>query len=868
MKRKFRGRHAPLALVLVLIWGGCAVDRKLEEKDLSPKVQSTKIFASVGTLITTLQQDENREILPIQKIPPHVRDAVVAIEDARFYTHRGVDAKAILRALYRNTKTGKVLEGGSTITQQLVRNAVSEVGKEKSLERKIKEASYAYNVDQSFSKNKILELYLNTVYFGEGSYGVQTAARTFFGKDVTDLSLAQGALIAGLIRSPVNYDPRANPDAALRRRNLVLDKMFVNKFAEADEVALAKSEPIGIVDKVEASIYPAPYFIDYVTRQIQKSPEFKDLGDTEIIRGNTLFRGGLRIYTTVDLKAQAAAEEAVAKVLDRPGEDPSASLVAIDPKNGHVKAMIGGRDFFAAEEQDPCRLVKAVNADGSPKSCAKVNLALGQGGGGGGRQSGSAFKPFVLAAALEKGKRLTDTYEASSCIEIPGADAGGTRPWKVCNYEDQGFGPTTIREATYKSINTVYAQLIMDIGPEAAVQTAEKLGICETTRPLLPGGKGCDLQAVPSAALGANVVSTLDMASAFSSFPNLGVHVKPVSITKIEDASGNILWRAVEDKKQVLNPGVAYLTTNTLEDVINKGTASRSGKIGRPAFGKTGTAQEWRDAWFIGGAGTDLVAAVSVYWPDGEIEMKPSCDGRRTSYVISKNSKGNPIAQPPECRTTRIRVTGGSWPTQIWQLFMLKALEGVPASTFPIPEVEVVTLVIDAKRGCLPNPYTPQADIQSLQFIKGTEPTEICTEPTGPVGATVPSVVGYPEDQAIKLLQDAGFKVSRKTEPSRLYPPGRVVRQDPQAGTEVEPGVTVTIYVSVAAVMKKVPDVVNKSEAEAKKILTQAGFRPVVTEKAPECSRKQSSCIVKDQTPDGGTEAPEGSEVYLKIGPG
>lgn len=824
---------AAAVAALALLAGACTPGRKVEEESLEPKNQSTKIFAADGSLITTLRQEENREVLSVEEIPKHVRDAVVAIEDARFYTHKGLDAKAVLRAIYTNAKSGKVVEGGSTITQQLVRNSLKEVGREQTLERKLREASYAYRVDSGYAKDKILELYLNTVYFGEGAYGIQTAAQTYFGKDAKDLSLAEAALLAGLIKSPVNYDPYTNADGALRRRDRVLDRMFLAGFAGSQEVAAAKSAGLGVREKTQSLRYPAPYFVDYVTRLIQHSGKFSELGESVAARANLLFRGGLRIHTTLDRKMQNAAEEAIAKVLDRPDQDPSASLVAIEPKTGHVRALVGGRDFFASQSEDPCAKVGALNADGSPKTCAKVNLALGREGGGSGRQSGSAFKPFVLAAALENGKRLTDTYQASACMNIPRADAG--RTWHVCNYEDTAFATTTVREATVKSINVVYAQIIMDVGAQKVVDVAQRMGI---ESPLV---------AVPSAALGANAVSPLEMASAFTSFPNLGVHVRPVAITKITDRRGNVLWKPIEERRQAIKPGVAYLALQALQEVIARGTAARHGKIGRPAFGKTGTAQEWRDAWFVGGAGVDLVAAVAVFWPDGEIEMKPACGGP---------------AVPPTCRPTRLRVTGGSWPTQIWQLFMLKALEGIPASTFSVPRLEVVNVRVDATRGCLPNQYTPADTIESQSYIKGTEPTELCTEPTGPVLAKVPSVVGYPGAEAVALLERAGFKVAKEDESSRLYPPGRVIRQAPEGGTDASAGSTVTIWISVAAT-KKVPDVVNMSEAEAREVLERAGFK-VRVEPQSSCGQ---NCFVWDQSPDAGERAAEGSDVTIYVKP-
>jgi penicillin-binding protein 1A len=856
--RAGRGRRqAALAVVLALLASGCARLPKVDVAALIPAIQSTKIYAADGSLVTTLEQEENRESIALEEIPEHVRNAVIAIEDARFYKHRGFDAKAIMRALWSNARSGRIKEGGSTITQQLVRNAVQEIGREKTMERKLREASYAYQVEQSFTKNKILELYLNTVYFGEGAYGIQTAAQTYFDKDAKSLTLHEGAVLAGLIKSPVNYDPYTDAEAARKRAGLVLDRMVTLEFATREEADAAKAAEIAVRGKPDATRYPAPYFVDFITRQMQHSKDFAALGDTVQERSNRLFRGGLRIYTTLDPKMQAAAEQSVAQVLDHPN-DPSASVVAIDPKNGHVKALVGGRDYFADEKSDPCVQVGAINADGSPKTCAKVNLALGRAGGGSGRQSGSSFKPFVLAAALGRGRHLTDTYPASPCIDIPNADAGGTRPWHVCNYEESGFGPMTLREATVKSVNVVYAQLIAQVGAEAVVETAQQMGVGDTARRL---GINASLSAVPSAALGANAVSPLDMASAFGAFPTQGVWVKPVSVTQIKDAGGKVVWKPVEEKRQALNRGVAYLSTSVMQEVIERGTAARHGKLGRPAFGKTGTAQEWRDAWFVGGAGTDLVASVSVFWPDFEVEMKAACGTASTAYQLVD---GKVI--PPTCRPTRIKVSGGTWPTQIWQLFMLKALEGVPATDFAVPAVDLVEVDIDVSRGCLPNPYTPKELIRSQRYVAGTEPKEVCAEPTGPPQAVIPSVVGYPENEATKLLAQGGFVVERDEEPSRLFPPGRVTRQSPAPGTEATAGATVTIWISRTTDEIPVPDVVNLSEAEARQILEKAGFAVDVL-RAAGCTRKEQDCFVWDQTPDAGKKVDEGSKITIAVKP-
>lgn len=845
-----------IAIILGMIASACATDIKVDESTLAPKIQSTKLYAGDGSLMTTLKQEENRELVALSDIPTHVRQAVLAIEDSRFYSHKGFDARAILRAMYVNATSGKVLEGGSTITQQLVRNSLKDVGTEQTIQRKLREASVAYRVDETFSKDKILELYLNTVYFGEGAYGVQTAAQTYFGKTAKELSLPEGALLAALIKAPVTFNPYTNAVGALGRRNHVLDRMFVNKFAKADAVATAKGSPLGVREKVELDRYPYPYFVDYITRLIQRDPDghFKQFGDTAAARTNVLFRGGLRIYTTLDPKMQAAAEEAVARVLDRPETDPSASLVAIDPKTGHVKALIGGRDYYAPQDQDPCAKVGAINADGSAKTCAKVNLALGAQGGGSGRSPGSAYKPMALAVGLQNGVRLTDVYGAPSCVTIPKADAG--RGWDVCNYEETSFGPSvSLREGTTKSINTVYAQMLVDAGRGSPQKAAKE--IVELSKRM---GIKADLEPpVPSIAIGTKSVSPLDMATAYTVFPNLGEYLEPIAITKITDPQGNLLWQPQQKREQAMNPGVAYLVTQVLQEVIERGTGARNAKLGRPAFGKTGTSQEYRDAWWVGGAGTDLVAAVTVFWPDGEVSMKGGCSGERTKYAIREG-----VVIPPSCRPTRIRVVGGSWPAQIWQIFMLKALEGIPASTFPVPEIDTVKVAIDVTRGCLPNQFTPRIDIRTEEFVKGTEPTETCTEPTAPVVTKVPAVVGFPEEQARALLENARFKVVIQFEVSELYPPGRVTRQSPDAGEEVEPGTTITLWISTAAAYVSVPDVVNMNERQAKQALESQGLNARV-QRDGGCRPNDNKCIVRDQDPDAGTSVVQGSEVTIFV---
>ncbi|MFQ5574732.1 MAG: transglycosylase domain-containing protein, partial [Terriglobia bacterium] len=335
----------------------------LKEQAVTKSPETSKLYAADGTLLTDLFVEQNRIIVPLTKVQPHLQNAVVAIEDQRFYTHKGVDAEAIARAALTNFEQGVIAEGGSTITQQYVKNTL--IKPHKTLSRKIKEAYLAYQVEKKHSKKDILEKYLNTVYFGVNAYGVETASQTFFGKQAAHLSLAEAALLAGLIKSPNNYSPYTYPERALARRSAVLRRMVQQSYITEAEARLARAEPL-TVKPIEQRPVPAKYFVDYVKRLILDDSRY---GSTPSQRANFLFKGGLRIYTTLDLEMQAHAEEA-ANMLDRP-DDPSVAIAAVEPSTGYVKALVGGRDF----------------------ETSKFNLAIQ-----GKRQPGSSFKIFVLAS--------------------------------------------------------------------------------------------------------------------------------------------------------------------------------------------------------------------------------------------------------------------------------------------------------------------------------------------------------------------------------------------------------------------------------------------------------------------------------------
>jgi len=665
---------------LALLSSACRPVPSLEEATADPSLaQTSRIYDSRGRLITTLHAEENRRVVSLSQIPETVQDAVIAVEDQRFWTHRGVDLKALMRATYVNLSTGGIEQGGSTITQQFVRNAYSSVGRERTVARKLREASLALQIEKQHSKEWILEQYLNTVYFGEGAYGIQLAARTFFSKPATALTLSESALLAGLIAGPELWDPVERPAGATLRRNLVLRRMEELGMISSAERQEAEAEPLGLTPKRGGDRYPAPYFVDYVKHWILTSERF---GDTYTQRYNLLFKGGLRIHTTVNLRTQEAAEHAVSAILTETA-DPYAALTAIDPRTGAIRAMVGGRDYFARPRDD---------------RFSKLNLATG---GATGRQAGSSFKPFALVTALENGILPSETYPAPGSVVLDYPPCGsGEDPWVVQNYEGQSFGGyLTLEQATISSVNVVYAQLIRDLHPERVVDVARRMGIRSPLRPFC------------SAVLGANEVNTVEMSSAFGTLAAGGTRYPPFAVTRIEDSSGEAIFEKVPTGRRAIGSQIAWTATQILRKVITGGTGTAA-DIGRPAAGKTGTAQQWRDAWFVGFI-PQLTAAVWVGFPQGQISM------------IS-----------PRVRISR--VTGGSFPAQIWRQFMSVMSERIPVRAFEPPEAETVLVPIDVTRGCVATDATPEENIRYIRFRPGTEPTETCVYL--PVVAPEPSI--------------------------------------------------------------------------------------------------------------------------------
>ena len=776
---------------------------------IPPLPQTSLVFDAGNHLITRLHAGEDRTLIHLAQVPAITRESVLAMEDERFYQHRGVDLKATLRAAYWNARSGRVVQGGSTITEQLVKNTIT--GDDRTLDRKIREAALALQLEKEYSKDQILEMYLNTVCFGQGAYGIQAAAKTYFSVPASRLDLNRSATLAGLIRSPSSYDPLFYPDVARTRRNEVLGQLY--RLGTIDEQTYLSTVTADLeLDPAEQehTRYPAPYFVDYVKRWFLSNPAF---GATPQERYDLLFKGGLRIHTTVDLGLQRDAERAISSILTEK-RDPYAAMTVIDPRTGEIRAMVGGRDFFS--RSDPF---------------AKLNLATG---GVTGRQAGSTFKPFALVTALQQGISPLTVFPAPAHLDIPLPHGYVDPSWSVTNYGGESFGTQTLEQATINSVNTVYAQLIMKVGPANVVRTAHAMGLTSTLRPY------------PSAVLGTNEVNTVEMASAYGTLATLGRHAPPVAVTEITDASGHVIYQADTRPRDVIDPQIAWTTDQIMEKVVQYGTA-RAANIGRPAAGKTGTAQDYTNAWFVGFV-PQLTAAVWVGFPQR-----------------SDISMVYPRVRIPQ-------VTGGSWPAQIWRTFMVNATKDLPVVNFPRPpETGSVGVAIDIGRGCLPNEWTLPKDIGVVQYPQGSQPTEVCTEPSGPQDVTVPDVVGMSKEDAEASLTDWGLSPTMKLIPEADVPPGQVVGQDPGGGTVLLQGSAVTISVSAPVsdvLMVTVPTVTGLDVDAATMLLRAIGLIPMIVDQW-QCDPPASCGAQKDrvwfQDRPGGSQLATGSTVVIRV---
>jgi len=721
--------------------------------------ERSTIYAKDGSVLATLFLDENRTIVRLEKVSPIAQDAVLAIEDDSFYEHGALNAPSVIRALLADLIAGHITQGGSTITQQLVKNTII-LDPQQTFARKFQEAALAIRVEQTYTKHEILEMYLNDVYFGNGVYGIGTAADFYFHEPASKLTLTQAALLAGLIQSPADYDPIVHPDKALSRRNEVLARLAALGWVPTEKIDKARAQPIKLPSDVGTTKQKVqPFFVYYIRNLIldKTNHEFDAFGRTHEQRVHTLYQGGLKIYTTLDPAWQRYAQEAVdhSPAID-PRKGPDVSLVSVDAQTGAIRTMLSGKNY----ERD------------------QLNLVWGGGPvpGQGRRQVGSAFKPFTLAAAFENGFPPGKVYDSASpfCSNLWISQTGC-----VNNAEGGGGGYVNLWTATQNSINVVFAQLALDVGAANIVDVAHRMGI---TAPL---------DAVPSITLGVEEVSTLDMASAFGTLANDGAHCEPFAVARVTLPDGTKLYQHKPACTQAIAPEIAHQITAMLEKVICCGTGTAAGGIGRPVAGKTGTAQDYTNVYFAGYT-PQVATAVWIGFPSGQVPMDSYYGGS---------------------------VFGGTLAAPIWHAFMVRATAGMPVEGFPAPpqqESGKIPNVVgmhssDAQRILVKANFTP-----IVQKVDSFAPvnTVLSQTPAGGSSAvlgsgvrltvsngqskpvTVPRVVGLSKVEAVAELEAVGLVAEvvfvDVTDPEQ---DNIVIAQTPNGNKIVGEGSTVTIQV-------------------------------------------------------------------------
>jgi len=713
-------------------------DTRAMELNLPDLSRVSRVYAASGEVLAELHDGRNSEPIPYNQVPEIVVHAILAAEDSSFFEHEGIDFTAIASAALDNLITDNT-RGGSTITQQVVKNAF--VGSELSIRRKVTEAFVSAELERRFPKERILEFYMNSVYFGAGAYGVKTASEEFFLKDINDLEIHEAAALAVLVRNPSLYNPRLRPEFTLERRNDVIAQMNEQGWITDAQARVATRQPLDVVDSPPRR-GEADHVVAEVRRELLHSPEFAFLGNSPEERKKAIFGcpaddeaceggGGLQIQTTIDLRLQKEANrvlhawlplppyeenvQACSQIFDDFEENqdfyakyaethscrPTGAIAMVDNHTGAVKVMASGLDF----------------------EFSQFDLAIQ-----GRRNTGSAFKAIGLAAALEQGFTLGHRWSGRSPIEIECefvCAPNGTNIWTVQNASGGSTGVITLEEATYRSVNTVYAQVSNETGPENVVDMGRRMGITDSV-----------LEPVLSIVLGSSSVSPLEMASAFSNFATNGLHADDYIVARIVNHDGEVIYEKAPEMTQVADPGIFAAARRALVKVpTSSGTASRA-NIDRPQGGKTGTHQSYLDAWYVGFT-PEYSTAV---WVGFEAEQIPL-----ENLVINGQRYD--------------RVFGGTVPAPIWAEFMTIVMEGLPVSQFP-------------------------ADPANIEDYLVPPPT------------TVPTVVGLEVSAATRRLrQDAKLNVTVEEVPS-LEPIGIVVRQSPDAGAVVPQGTFVTLYVS------------------------------------------------------------------------
>jgi penicillin-binding protein 1A len=653
-----------------------------EEANLSQLGERSVVYAADGSTLAILHDEIDRRVVAFEDVPDHVWQAIITAEDRNFFEHEGYDIEAIGRAALANVRARGIEQGGSTITQQLAK--MNFVGDEQTFERKASELTYAMALEQQLTKPELLGRYLNEVYFGGGAYGIAAAAEEFFGGQPQDLTVDQAALLAAVVRAPGLLDPRRNPEGAALRRDAVLDGMVVEGYLSAEQGARAKAVPVQVLERREREVVE-PYVVEAVKRELFSNPA---LGETRSERIERVFSGGLRVQTTVDPELQQMADEVIEQRLS--GSGPTAAIASVDPATGEVKAIASGADF--AEDQ--------------------FDLATQ-----GRRQPGSAFKTLTLATALEQGIPIDAIFDGSSPVSID-FDPEHQEPWEPENYGGASYGPMTLREAHVRSVNTVFAQLVVTVKPERVVDMAERLGI-DVDAALGPeSARGPAAMALGGLDRG---VTPLEMASAFGTFARSGVRARPYIVSEIADARGNEVYRHERSAYRVVSDAVAATMIDVMRDTVQRGTATRAQVSGWQVAGKTGTTQSSADGWLVG---TTPVLSTAVW------------------------------VGHPGSRTPVNNLTGGSIPAELWSAFMSRALAGVDPVPFDLGE----------------------GDVEERNV-------------------TVPDLQGRALADALQRLAAARLVADLGAEPDRFAGGAVVTGQDPPAGTRLQAGAAVRVFV-------------------------------------------------------------------------
>lgn len=602
--------------------------------------ETTRIYSSNGEIIAELY-DENRIWIPLEKMPDNLKEAFLAIEDTQFYEHHGISIRGILRALYSNLRQKTMDQGASTITQQLARNLF--LSQERSLKRKIAEILISLEIEKKFTKNEILEMYLNQIFLGSGSFGVEAAARTYFGKPVSDLNLGEAAVIAGLPQAPSIYSPFVDMEACKERQTTVLNRMKDLGLITKEEADHYIEEPIMVKSYQELGFkgFRFPYFSTYCLREL-----------VDLFGSEAVYRGGFKVYSTLDINLQSYGQEAVKKGVDlgisEYADCEEGALVCIENKTGFIRTMVGGYEY--TEENQFNRAWQAM------------------------RQPGSAFKIFVYTAAINSGISPYAVY-IDEPVTFTNTDGISYSPK---NSDGRFMGSMTLTDALKLSRNVIAVKLMDELGPDTVIQYAKAMGIKQEMDPYL------------SLALGGTDVTVLEMAQVASVLGNMGNRLEPTTVKKVLDSDGNVILDNDNRKTvKVIPATTAYTVTKMLEEVINSGTGGNA-YIGIPAAGKTGTTDEYRDAWFVGY--TPLYSAAVWVGKDDSTPMD--------------------------------RVYGGDYPAIIWGDFMKKTHEGIEVPDFKIPEGDYVELSICSETGLLAG---PNCSTTNIVFEKGTEPKTTCT---------------------------------------------------------------------------------------------------------------------------------------------